>query len=85
MVRYCVCTDQSFAELRQIASERGLGLEQLKQATGCCGGCGTCEPYVRLMLTTGRTSFPVLSPIQCRTIMAAPTPALPPPAEPTAD
>ena len=85
MVRYCVCTDQSFAELRRIASERGLGLEQLKQATGCCGGCGTCEPYVRLMLTTGRTTFPVLSPIQCRTIMAMPAPALPPPPEPTAD
>lgn len=85
MVRYCVCTDQSFVELHRIACEQGLGLEQLKLATGCCGGCGTCEPYVRLMLTTGRTSFPVLSPMQCRQVMAAPPPQVPPPPEQSGD
>ena len=26
-----------------------------------CTACGLCEPYVRLMLTDGRTSFRVLT------------------------
>lgn len=55
----CVCYDISFARLLELARAEGLTLEQLKQRTGCCTGCTTCEPYVKLVLSTGRTSLPV--------------------------
>lgn len=56
----CVCTDQSFAELLRTARREGLDFDGLVARTGCCTGCGTCEPYIRLTLDTGRTVHPVL-------------------------
>jgi len=66
----CVCHDISFAELKAIAERDGLDFTGLRARTGCGRGCGLCEPYVRLMLRTGRTSFPVLSPDEAARIMA---------------
>lgn len=60
MVTACICADVSFARLRELAMNDGLTLAQLMDRTGCCRGCGLCEPYVRLMLRTGRTSIPVM-------------------------
>jgi bacterioferritin-associated ferredoxin len=56
----CVCYDVTFAELKAIVDQEGLDFDALSARTGCCCGCGTCEQYVRLMLTTGKTRFPVL-------------------------
>ncbi len=57
--------DMTFAELGRLATSEGLDEAALTERTGVCGsggGCGTCTPYVRLMLRTGETLFPVLTP-----------------------
>lgn len=74
MVTHCICHDISLARLREIAAAERLELDALKQRTGCCTGCGLCEPYVRLMLRTGQTSFRVLSPAECTRVMHPPAP-----------
>lgn len=56
----CVCHEVSLARLQRMARERGLDYDGLSRATGCGTGCGLCEPYVRVMLRTGRTCFEVL-------------------------
>jgi NAD(P)H-nitrite reductase large subunit len=69
VVTGCVCFEVSFERLKAAAAERGLDLAGLKKETGCCTGCGLCEPYVRLMLATGRTRFAVLSPGEAQAAM----------------
>ncbi|MEZ6233910.1 MAG: (2Fe-2S)-binding protein [Phycisphaerales bacterium] len=64
MVTRCICHDVTFAELRALADATGDGLDGLSRRTGCCTGCATCRPYVLLMLRTGQTIFPVLTPAQ---------------------
>ena len=59
-VTRCVCLGLTFDELKARAVEHGDTFEALRERTGCCTGCGACEPYVRLMLETGQTRFPVL-------------------------
>jgi bacterioferritin-associated ferredoxin len=66
----CICHAVTFAELKEISDRDGLDFAGLRARTGCCRGCGLCEPYIRLMLCTGRTSFPVLSPQEIARIMA---------------
>jgi NAD(P)H-nitrite reductase large subunit len=55
----CVCTNLTFSALKRTAEREGLDLEGLKACTGCCRSCALCEPYVKKMLATGRTTFPV--------------------------
>jgi len=71
MVTHCLCHDRSFAELKRLSGGAGgaVDLETLKARTGCCTGCRMCEPYVRLMLATGRTEFAVLDAVECARIM----------------
>ncbi|MEO1009050.1 MAG: (2Fe-2S)-binding protein [Planctomycetota bacterium] len=57
----CVCFDRSFEELRDVARTEDLSLDQLSERTNCCRGCGMCKPYVRVVLSTGRTSIPLLN------------------------
>lgn len=63
----CVCWDQTFDELLKIARSELLSFDQVVDRTGCCTGCTTCEPYVKRMLRTGETVFPVLSPREIHT------------------
>ncbi len=58
----CVCHEISFAALKAEAERQGpnASIESLAKATGAGTGCGTCVPYLKLMLETGRTSFAVL-------------------------
>lgn len=35
-------------------------LEALAERTSCGTGCGSCRPYIRVALMTGRVSLPVL-------------------------
>ena len=60
----CVCHEVSFAELKELARSAGCTLEELRDKTNCCTGCGMCGPYVRLMLKTGQTSFEPMLPDQ---------------------
>jgi NAD(P)H-nitrite reductase large subunit len=56
----CVCAKIRLDKILHLHRVRGYDLEQIKELTGACLGCGSCEPYVRLTLATGRTSHPVL-------------------------
>ncbi len=58
----CVCHFISFAALKAEAERQGpcATVESLSAATGAGTDCGTCVPYLRLVLKTGQTSFPVL-------------------------
>lgn len=60
-VTHCICHSLSFAELKRRADAESLSFDELKARTGCATGCGTCTPYIQLMLVTGETRFPVLS------------------------
>ena len=60
-VERCVCFDQPFEKLLKMAREEGLTQDQLSERTGCCTGCGMCKPYVRVVLSTGRTSIPLMN------------------------
>lgn len=68
-VSRCVCYDISFEELKEQAKENNLSFDELQKATGCSTGCGMCEPYVRLMLKTGQTSFQPLPPHEADQIL----------------
>jgi bacterioferritin-associated ferredoxin len=61
-VHRCVCHDIEFADLKHLADSVNLDIEGLKRASRCCSSCGMCEPYVRLMLVTGKVRFPILRP-----------------------
>ncbi len=60
VVDRCVCRDVPFDHLARLR-EQGLSFDEVCARTGCCGGCGLCEPYVRTVMGTGATSLPVLS------------------------
>ena len=68
-VSRCVCYDISFEELKERSKENNLSFDELQQTTGCSTGCGMCEPYVRLMLNTGQTSFQPLPPHEADQIL----------------
>lgn len=61
-VNRCVCTGLTFEEIKRRAETLGLDFDALRKETGCAERCGLCEPYVRAMLRTGRTSFRPLDP-----------------------
>lgn len=56
-VTHCVCHNQPFEQLLDLARRENLSFEQLRDATGCASGCGMCEPYIRVMLRSGQTHF----------------------------
>ena len=58
----CVCTEQSFAALLELARERGLDLAELAALTGASDRCTRCRPYLRRALRTGETVFHELLP-----------------------
>lgn len=71
----CVCRDVRF-ELVIELWQQGMSLDEIQDQTGMGGGCGTCLPYARLAVATGRASLPALSPAQLDRLLvehAAPT------------
>ena len=58
-VDHCVCFKTSFERMKQFAAETGCGLDGLQDRFGCGRGCALCIPYIRAMLETGKTEFPV--------------------------
>lgn len=59
-VNRCVCRNVFFSEILALRA-KGLTLAQIKEQTGCCAGCGNCEPYIRLAIVTGQTHLPILT------------------------
>lgn len=54
----CICHELTFTEIKQIAKERGFtSFEEIQKAGISSTSCKMCEPYVRAMLKTGKTSF----------------------------
>ena len=68
-VNRCICHHLMFTDLKQIAERDRLSFDELIRRTRCCTGCGLCEPYVRLMMETGKTAFEVLEPAEVDAIM----------------
>lgn len=66
----CVCHDLEFSRLKELARTMNLDFAALCAWSGCCTGCATCEPYIRLMLSTGQTRFAVLSAEEAARIVA---------------
>lgn len=61
LVDRCVCHERTFAELLEAAREHGITEpSQLRQVVDFGLGCGTCRPYVAIVLATGRTRLPVI-------------------------
>lgn len=57
-VNRCICHDISFAEIREIADRENLStIEELRKENICSISCKLCEPYIKEMLKSGRTSF----------------------------
>jgi bacterioferritin-associated ferredoxin len=69
-VTKCVCHDLEFGALKDLARSMDFDFDSLRAWSGCCTGCGTCEPYVRLMLRTGQTRFTVLSAAEAAKVVA---------------
>ena len=70
-VTRCVCHDVDFGTLIGISAGEGLSIEQIVERTGATTGCGTCEPYVRIALSTGRASLPPMSRTELDRALAA--------------
>lgn len=69
VVTMCVCRRVPFETVARMAGA-GLTFDQIRARTGCCGGCGTCEPYVRLVIETGAQALPLLSPAAAAAVLA---------------
>ena len=74
-VQRCICHNVPFTTVVALR-DQGLNFVAIRERTRCCTGCTLCEPYVRLAIETGRTSFAPLSPVEAAQIMAraVPTP-----------
>lgn len=64
----CVCAHITFEEFKRKAERTGAGFDELCKATGAGMGCGCCRLYLRLVLQTGKTRLPILSPSDFRAL-----------------
>ncbi len=61
MITRCICSDITFAELKDIAdSTKSDSIDELKQHAQFGQNCKLCHPYVEKMLRTGDTEFEVI-------------------------
>lgn len=67
-VTRCVCHNVPFTTIAEMA-KRGMTFAQIQAETKCSTGCAMCEPYVRVVIRTGRTFVPVLSQAQVDAVM----------------
>lgn len=57
-VNRCVCRRRTFKQLKKISEQQEIErVDKLIEEGWCGDGCGLCVPYVKLMLSTGRTKF----------------------------
>jgi NAD(P)H-nitrite reductase large subunit len=56
----CVCHRQSFASIQRACRAGGwTTLDEIRNGTRAGTGCGSCQPYLDAMLTTGAVVFAV--------------------------
>jgi NAD(P)H-nitrite reductase large subunit len=61
MVTHCICFHKSFAELQALMRLRGLStFDEIKCHALFGENCKMCVPYVKKMIETGETVFPIL-------------------------
>lgn len=58
----CICHNRTLAELKQLAADESLDADTLGWRTGCGTSCALCLPYIRLMLVTGESVIPLMTP-----------------------
>ena len=57
-VDQCICHEITFEEIEQIAKQKGYTtIEEIQKAGISSTSCKMCEPYIKAMLKTGKTSF----------------------------
>jgi bacterioferritin-associated ferredoxin len=57
-VKRCICSDVTFAELKEVADAKSITtIEKLQQDRPFGRSCKLCIPYVRQMLKDGTTEF----------------------------
>lgn len=61
-VNRCICHQISFSDIKTIANARGLTtVQELRAEKICSTNCRLCEPYIKMLLQSGNTSFkPIL-------------------------
>lgn len=58
VVNRCICHSKSFLEIKTYAKELGIStVSELQEKDFCSNSCRLCEPYVIMMLKTGKTEF----------------------------
>lgn len=67
-VSRCICHNVPFTTIAEMA-KRGMTFAQIQTETKCSTGCAMCEPYVHVVIRTGRTIVPVLSQAQVDAVM----------------
>lgn len=56
----CICHKITFSEIKKIAEKNGYStIEELQKANISSTNCKLCQPYVKEMLRSGKTSFSV--------------------------
>lgn len=54
----CICHEITFLQIKRIADENGYQtIEEIRENGLACKKCKMCEPYIKEMLKTGKTSF----------------------------
>ncbi len=54
----CICHNISFREIKSIVEKRGFQrIQELQSEKISSTNCKLCQPYVKEMLRTGKTSF----------------------------
>jgi bacterioferritin-associated ferredoxin len=59
-VNRCICHKISFSDIKKIAKKNSYStIEELQKANISSTNCKLCKPYVKEMLKTGKTTFPI--------------------------
>jgi len=59
MINRCVCYEKTFSELLAESQKNGWTAEQIREIVGCGSACGMCFPYIKEVLETKKTEFPI--------------------------
>jgi len=56
----CICHKITFSDIKKIADDNNFStIEELQRANISSTNCKLCEPYVKEMLKSGKTSFSI--------------------------
>jgi len=56
----CICHKITFSDIKKIADNNNFStIEELQRAKISSTNCKLCEPYVKEMLKSGKTSFSI--------------------------